>query len=100
MSSSSLFPSRITVAIMSPIAGASLKPWPLLPALSCDVFLSAEPSQVLKAREQGVAAALILPGARLADEAMLWAAILAEAFEEDGADGPGASHTDRAVVRR
>ena len=38
-------------------------PWPLLPALSCDVFLSAEPSQVLKAREQGVAAALILPGA-------------------------------------
>jgi 5'-nucleotidase len=43
-------------------------PWPLLPALSCDVFLSAEPSQVLKAREQGVAAALILPGARLANE--------------------------------
>jgi 5'-nucleotidase len=43
-------------------------PWPLLPALSCDVFLSAEPSQVLKARESGVAAALILPGARLANE--------------------------------
>ncbi len=43
-------------------------PWPLLPALSCDVFLSAEPSQVVKAREHGVAAALILPGARLANE--------------------------------
>ena len=43
-------------------------PWPLLPALSCDVFLSAEPSQVIKAREHGVAAALILPGARLANE--------------------------------
>jgi len=39
-------------------------PWPLLPALSCDVFLSAEPSQVIKARENGVAAALIMPGAR------------------------------------
>ena len=43
-------------------------PWPLLPALSCDVFLSAEPSQVIKAREHGVAAALILPGARLANQ--------------------------------
>lgn len=43
-------------------------PWPMLPALGCDVFLSAEPSQVLKAREQGVAAALILPGARMANE--------------------------------
>ena len=43
-------------------------PWPLLPALSCDVFLSAEPSQVVKARESGVAAALILPGAKLANE--------------------------------
>ncbi len=44
------------------------EPWPLLPALHCDVFLSAEPSQVLKAREQGVAAALIMPGAKLANE--------------------------------
>ncbi len=43
-------------------------PWPMLPALSCDVFLSAESSQVLKAREQGVAAAVILPGARMANE--------------------------------
>ena len=43
-------------------------PWPLLPALSCDVFLSAEPMQVLKAREAGVAAAMILPGARLANQ--------------------------------
>jgi len=41
-------------------------PWPLLPALSCDVFLSAEPSQVLKAKEQGVASALIMPSARTA----------------------------------
>jgi 5'-nucleotidase len=38
-------------------------PWPLLPALSCDVFLSAESSQVVKAHEQGVPAALILPSA-------------------------------------
>jgi 5'-nucleotidase len=45
-------------------------PWPLLPALSCDVFLSAEPSQVVKAREHGVAAALIMPGARLIPEDM------------------------------
>ena len=44
------------------------EPWPLLPAMSCDVFLSAEPSQVLKAQEQGVAAALILPGAKLGDD--------------------------------
>jgi 5'-nucleotidase len=43
-------------------------PWPLLPALSCDVFLSAEPLQVLRAREGGVASALILPGARMANE--------------------------------
>jgi 5'-nucleotidase len=35
-------------------------PFPFLPALSCDVFLSAEPSQVLKAREQGVPAAMIM----------------------------------------
>jgi 5'-nucleotidase len=43
------------------------EPWPLLPAMSCDIFLSAESSQVLKAREQGVAAAMILPGAKLAN---------------------------------
>jgi 5'-nucleotidase len=43
-------------------------PWPMLPALGCDVFLSAEPSQVLKAREMGLAAALILPGPRPTDE--------------------------------
>jgi 5'-nucleotidase len=36
-------------------------PWPFLPALSCDVFLTAEPGQVHKAREQGVPAALIMP---------------------------------------
>jgi 5'-nucleotidase len=43
-------------------------PWRLLPALSCDVFLSAEPSQVLKAQARGVPAALIMPGARLASD--------------------------------
>ena len=42
--------------------------YPLLHAMSCDVFLSAEPSQVLKAREQGVAAAFILPSARFAND--------------------------------
>lgn len=36
-------------------------PWPMLPALSCDIFLTAEPEQVLKARELGVPAALIMP---------------------------------------
>jgi 5'-nucleotidase len=36
-------------------------PWPFLPALSCDIFLTAEPGQVLKARGQGVPAALIMP---------------------------------------
>ena len=43
-------------------------PYPLLRAMSCDVFLSAEPAQVLKAREQGVAAAYILPSAKMADD--------------------------------
>jgi len=73
-------------------------PWPLLPAMSCDVFLSAEPSQVLKAREQGVAAALILPGARLADEditevriafdgdAVLFDAASQQLYDEQGLD--------------
>ena len=73
-------------------------PWPLLPALSCDVFLSAEPSQVLKAREQGVAAALILPGARLANEdisevriafdgdAVLFDPASQQVFDEQGLD--------------
>jgi 5'-nucleotidase len=44
-------------------------PWELLPALSCDIFLSAEPSQVVKAHEQGVPAALIMPSATSAAEA-------------------------------
>ena len=38
-------------------------PWQLLPALSCDIFLSAEASQVRMAHDKGVPAALILPGA-------------------------------------
>ncbi|MEX1294920.1 MAG: 5'-nucleotidase [Candidatus Limnocylindrales bacterium] len=73
-------------------------PWPLLPALSCDVFLSAESSQVLKAREHGVAAALILPGARLANEdvgevriafdgdAVLFDATSQKVYDEQGLD--------------
>ncbi len=43
-------------------------PYPLLHAMSCDVFLSAEPSQVIKAREQGVAAAVILPSVKFAND--------------------------------
>jgi 5'-nucleotidase len=35
-------------------------PFPFLPAMGCDVFLSAEPDQVLKAREQGVPGAMIM----------------------------------------
>jgi 5'-nucleotidase len=60
-------------------------PWQLLPALSCDVFLSAEPSQVLKAHAQGVPAALILPGARHAsDEAEVRIAFDGDAVLFDG----------------
>jgi 5'-nucleotidase len=36
-------------------------PWPFLPAFHCDLFLTAEPDQVLKARTKGVAAALVMP---------------------------------------
>jgi 5'-nucleotidase len=36
-------------------------PWVMLPALSCDIFLTAEPSQVVKAHGLGVPAALIMP---------------------------------------
>ena len=43
------------------------EPWPLLAPLSCDVFLSTEREQVLKAREHGVAAAMIAPPPALAD---------------------------------
>jgi 5'-nucleotidase len=43
-------------------------PYPLLRAMSCDVFLSLEREQVLKAQEQGVAAALILPSAKQTDD--------------------------------
>ena len=82
-------------------------PWPMLPAMACDVFLSAEPSQVLKAREQGVAAALILPGARLAREditevrvafdgdAVLFDAESQQVFDEHGLD---AFHEHEAVL--
>lgn len=36
-------------------------PWVMLPALSCDIFLTAEPGQVIKAQELGVPAAFIMP---------------------------------------
>ena len=45
-------------------------PWLMLRALSCDIFLTAEPSHVLKAHDLGVPAALIMPpppGAGLPD---------------------------------
>jgi 5'-nucleotidase len=73
-------------------------PWPLLPAMGCSVFLSAEPSQVLKALEQGVASALIMPGVRLAREditevriafdgdAVLFDAASQQVFDELGLD--------------
>ena len=81
-------------------------PWPLLPAMSCDVFLSAESSQVLKAREQGVAAALILPGAKLANDdvkevriafdgdAVLFGAASQQVYDAEGLD---AFHEHEAV---
>jgi 5'-nucleotidase len=73
-------------------------PWPLLPAMSCDVFLSAEPSQVLKAREQGVASALIMPSVRFVHDdigevriafdgdAVLFDAASQRVFDEQGID--------------
>lgn len=72
-------------------------PWQLLSALSCDIFLSAEPSQVLKAHERGVPAALILPGApRAADDgevrvafdgdAVLFDAESQRVYDRDGLD--------------
>ena len=88
-------------------------PWPLLSAMSCDVFLSAEPSQVLKAREQGVASALILPAARLAAEdlkevrvafdgdAVLFDAAAQQVYDEQGLDAfheHEASHADEPMA--
>lgn len=85
-------------------------PWPMLPALSCDVFLSAESSQVLKAREAGVAAALILPGARLANDdiaevriafdgdAVLFDAASQRVFDEQGLDAFHAHEAAHADV--
>lgn len=62
-------------------------PWQLLSAMSCDVFLSAEPSQVLKAHARGVPAALILPGAprALEDEVEVRIAFDGDAVLFDGA---------------
>lgn len=74
-------------------------PWKLLDALSCDAFLSAEPSQVLKAHERGVPAALIMPGATSADapdtgevriafdgDAVLFDADSQRVYDEEGLD--------------
>jgi 5'-nucleotidase len=80
-------------------------PWQLLPALSCDVFLSAEPSQVLKAHAQGVPAALILPGAsRAVDDSEVRIAFDGDAVLFDAAsqlvydrDGLDAFHNHEAT---
>ena len=57
------------LAITRGIFRGGRDPFPFLPALSCDVFLSAEPGQVLKARGQGVPAAMIMaPPTQSADD--------------------------------
>jgi len=83
-------------------------PWPLLPALSCDVFLSAESSQVVKAHEQGVPAALILPSAAQHDadtgevriafdgDAVLFDEASQRVYDEQGLDAFHAYETDHA----
>lgn len=86
-------------------------PFPFLPALSCDVFLSAEPSQVLKAREQGVPAALIMspPSQAASDvgsevriafdgDAVLFDAESQQVFDEEGLDAFHAYETTNADV--
>lgn len=86
-------------------------PWQLLPALSCDIFLSAEPSQVLKAQAQGVPAALILPGAAHATDdgevriafdgdAVLFDGASQGVYDRDGLEAfhdHEASHAERAM---
>lgn len=54
--------------IMRGVFRGGRDPWPLLQPMHCAVFLSVESSQVLKAREHGVASALILPSALPTDE--------------------------------
>jgi 5'-nucleotidase len=72
-------------------------PWQLLPALSCDIFLSAEESQVRKAQNEGVPAALILPGATTAadvsevriafdGDAVLFDAASQQVYDSEGLD--------------
>ena len=88
-------------------------PFPFLSALSCDVFLSAEPQQVLKAREQGVAAAMIMPPPSQATsddlsevriafdgDAVLFDAASQRLFDEEGLDAfhaYEATHADTAM---
>jgi 5'-nucleotidase len=49
------------LAITRGIFRGGRDPWPFLPVFGCDLFLSAERDQVLKARSAGVAAALVMP---------------------------------------
>lgn len=86
-------------------------PWQLLSALSCDIFLSAEPSQVRKAHAQGVPAAQILPGASTASDdgevriafdgdAVLFDGESQRVYDRDGLDAfhdHEASHADQPL---
>jgi 5'-nucleotidase len=87
------------LAISRGIFRGGRDPWPFLSALSCDVFLTAEPTQVLRARELGVPAALIMPpptGEREADlgevrvafdgDAVLFDDVSQRIFDRDGLD--------------
>ncbi len=89
-------------------------PLSFLSALSCDIFLSAEASQVLQAREQGVPAALIMtPPQEALDEdlsevriafdgdAVLFDAESQRLFDEEGLEAFHAyesRHADRAMA--
>jgi 5'-nucleotidase len=87
------------LAISRGIFRGGRDPWPFLSALSCDVFLTAEPTQVLRARELGVPAALIMPpptGEQDADlgevrvafdgDAVLFDDVSQRIFDRDGLD--------------
>jgi len=101
------------LAITRGIFRGGRDPWPLLPAVSCDVFLTAEPAQVLKARELGIPAALIMPPpeeqqsddateVRIAfdGDAVLFDAESQRLFDEEGIDAFHAyeeAHADEAL---
>jgi 5'-nucleotidase len=86
-------------------------PWQMLRALSCDIYLTAEPSHVLKAHEIGVPAALIMappPGAGLPDtsevriafdgDAVLFDAASQHIFDVDGLDAFHSHEEEHAEV--